>query len=104
MPDELRSSSNGSSSVLRFRHVPTGFTGLEMNWRIAVTNGTTRETVRLSKLLKENGAFHLLAELGTKPRVVYLPPKGRNYDFPGKQGKRKKRNRKIKDKSGWTKE
>lgn len=48
----------------------------------AVTNGTTHETVRLSTLLKENGAFHLLSELGTKPRVVYLSSKGRNYNFP----------------------
>jgi molybdopterin-containing oxidoreductase family iron-sulfur binding subunit len=39
-----------------------------------VTNGTTKKTVRLSKLLKENSAYTLLAELGTKPNVFYLPP------------------------------
>ncbi|MGC8824499.1 MAG: 4Fe-4S dicluster domain-containing protein [Bacteroidales bacterium] len=39
-----------------------------------VTNGTTGETVKLSKLLEENGAFQLLADLGTKPSVYYLPP------------------------------
>ncbi|MEN8191531.1 MAG: 4Fe-4S dicluster domain-containing protein [Bacteroidota bacterium] len=43
-----------------------------------VTNGTTRETVRLSKLLKENFAYTLLEELGTKPNVFYLPPNREN--------------------------
>jgi len=40
-----------------------------------VTNGTTNETVRLSKLLKENFAYTLMPELGTKPSVFYLPPR-----------------------------
>ncbi|NOY96715.1 MAG: 4Fe-4S dicluster domain-containing protein [Chlorobi bacterium] len=40
-----------------------------------VTNGTTRETVRLSKLLKQNASYTLMPELGTKPRVYYLPPR-----------------------------
>jgi len=40
-----------------------------------VTNGTTRETVRLSGLLKQNAAYTLMPELGTKPRVYYLPPR-----------------------------
>ena len=43
-----------------------------------VTNGTTRKTVRLSKLLKDNSAYTLLAELGTKPNVFYLPPNRKN--------------------------
>lgn len=43
-----------------------------------VTNGTTKETVRLSKLLKDNSAYTLLAELGTKPNVFYLPPNRTN--------------------------
>lgn len=47
----------------------------------AVTNGTTRETVRLSKLLRDNGAYQLMPELGTKPRVYYLPPKNRLFPF-----------------------
>jgi len=47
----------------------------------AVTNGTTKETVVLSKLLRDNGAFQLMAELGTKPRVYYLPPKNRLFPF-----------------------
>jgi Fe-S-cluster-containing dehydrogenase component len=42
----------------------------------AVTNGTTKETVRLSTLLKENTGYQLMPELGTKPRVYYLPRKG----------------------------
>jgi Fe-S-cluster-containing dehydrogenase component len=47
----------------------------------AVTNGTTKETVQLSKLLKDNGAYQLMPELGTKPRVYYLPPKNRLFPF-----------------------
>jgi len=43
-----------------------------------VTNGTTRETVRLSQLLQENSAYTLMPELGTKPSVYYLPPKRTN--------------------------
>ena len=48
----------------------------------AVTNGTTKETVRLSKLLRDNGGYRLMEELGTKPRVYYLPPKNRLFPFP----------------------
>ncbi|HNY02664.1 MAG TPA: 4Fe-4S dicluster domain-containing protein [Bacteroidales bacterium] len=47
----------------------------------AVTNGTTKETVRLSKLLSDNGGYQLMPELGTKPRVYYLPPKNRLFPF-----------------------
>jgi Fe-S-cluster-containing dehydrogenase component len=47
----------------------------------AVTNGTTKETVRLSKLLRDNGGYQLMPELGTKPRVYYLPPKNRLFPF-----------------------
>ena len=47
----------------------------------AVTNGTTKETQRLSELLKVNGGYHLMPELGTKPRVYYLPPKNRLFEF-----------------------
>jgi molybdopterin-containing oxidoreductase family iron-sulfur binding subunit len=49
----------------------------------AVTNGTTKETFRLSQLLKDNGGYHLMPELGTKPRVYYLPPKNRLFEFNG---------------------
>jgi molybdopterin-containing oxidoreductase family iron-sulfur binding subunit len=47
----------------------------------AVTNGTTKETVSFKELLKKNGAYRLLSELGTSPRVYYLPPKNRLFDF-----------------------
>jgi molybdopterin-containing oxidoreductase family iron-sulfur binding subunit len=47
----------------------------------AVTNGTSKETVRLSTLLHENAAYTLMPELGTKPRVYYLPPKDRLFDY-----------------------
>ena len=47
----------------------------------AVTNGTTHETVKLSELLAQNGAYRLLPELGTNPRVYYLPPRNRVFDF-----------------------
>lgn len=43
-----------------------------------VTNGTTKKTVRLSALLKDNSAYTLLPELGTKPSVFYLPPRNEN--------------------------
>jgi molybdopterin-containing oxidoreductase family iron-sulfur binding subunit len=49
----------------------------------AVTNGTTKETVSFSQLIKENAAFTLMEELGTKPRVYYLPPKNRTFPFEG---------------------
>jgi Fe-S-cluster-containing dehydrogenase component len=47
----------------------------------AVTNGTTKETVRLSELLEENAGYQLMPELGTKPRVYYLPAKNRLFKF-----------------------
>ncbi len=47
----------------------------------AVTNGTTKETFRLSELLKVNAGYQLMPELGTKPRVYYLPPKNRLFEF-----------------------
>jgi molybdopterin-containing oxidoreductase family iron-sulfur binding subunit len=50
----------------------------------AVTNGTTKETVRLSQLLRDNGGYRLMPELGTEPRIYYLPPKNRLFDFPEK--------------------
>jgi molybdopterin-containing oxidoreductase family iron-sulfur binding subunit len=47
----------------------------------AVTNGTTKETVRLSELISKNGGYKLMDELGTKPRVFYLPAKNRLFPF-----------------------
>ncbi len=47
----------------------------------AVTNGTSKETTRLSTLLEENAAYTLMPELGTKPSVYYLPPKNRLFKY-----------------------
>lgn len=47
----------------------------------AITNGTTKETVRLSELLKQKAGYQLMPELGTQPRVYYLPPKNRLFEF-----------------------
>jgi len=49
----------------------------------AVTNGTTGETVRFSELIEDNAGYTLMEELGTKPRVFYLPPKNRAFKFNG---------------------
>ncbi len=48
----------------------------------AVTN-SHGETLRLSKLLRDRAAYRQLEELGTKPRVYYLPPDNRHYPGPG---------------------
>jgi Fe-S-cluster-containing dehydrogenase component len=47
----------------------------------AVTNGTTKETVNFRELIEKNGGYRLMAELGTQPRVYYLPPKNRLFKF-----------------------
>jgi molybdopterin-containing oxidoreductase family iron-sulfur binding subunit len=44
-----------------------------------VTNG--EDTFRLKKLLKDRGAYRQFEELGTKPRVYYLPPVERAFPF-----------------------
>lgn len=50
----------------------------------AVTNGTTKETFRFKKLLADNGGYRLMPELGTEPRVYYLPAKGKEVPFQEK--------------------
>ncbi len=45
----------------------------------AVTNGS--ETVRLSTLLKDRAGYRLMEDLGTQPRVYYLPPVNRMFPF-----------------------
>jgi len=47
----------------------------------AVTN-SSGETVRLSQLLLDRSGYRHMEELGTKPRVYYLPPKNRMYAPP----------------------
>jgi Fe-S-cluster-containing dehydrogenase component len=44
-----------------------------------VSNGD--ETVRLSHLITEKAGYRFLEELGTKPRVYYLPPANRQFPF-----------------------
>ena len=44
-----------------------------------VTNGD--ETFRFQELLKKRAGYRLLEELGTKPRVYYLPPVNRSFPF-----------------------
>ena len=44
-----------------------------------VTNGD--ETVRLSSLLADKGGYRYMEELGTEPRVYYLPPVNRLFPF-----------------------
>ena len=45
----------------------------------AVTNG--EETFRLSELLQKRAGYRQFEELGTKPRVYYLPPVNRQFPF-----------------------
>jgi len=47
----------------------------------AVTN-SQGETQRLSKLLLDRAGYRHLEELGTEPRVYYLPPKNRAFPAP----------------------
>ena len=47
----------------------------------AVTNAKG-ETIQLSKVAKRGAGFRLLEELGTEPRVYYLPPANRKYPGP----------------------
>ncbi|OFY84942.1 MAG: hydrogenase [Bacteroidetes bacterium RIFCSPLOWO2_12_FULL_35_15] len=44
-----------------------------------VTNG--EETLRFKELLKNRAGYRLMEELGTKPRVYYLPPVNRLFPF-----------------------
>jgi Fe-S-cluster-containing dehydrogenase component len=45
----------------------------------SVTNGP--ETFRFSELVKDKAGYRLMEDLGTKPRVYYLPPVNRNFPF-----------------------
>ena len=45
----------------------------------SVTNGA--ETFRFSELIKDKAGYRLMEDLGTKPRVYYLPPVNRNFKF-----------------------
>lgn len=45
----------------------------------AVSNGD--ETVRLSELLRDRAGYRYMEDLGTRPRVFYLPPVNRSFPF-----------------------
>jgi molybdopterin-containing oxidoreductase family iron-sulfur binding subunit len=45
----------------------------------AVTNGA--ETFRFHELIRDRAGFRLMEDLGTKPRVYYLPPVNRLFRF-----------------------
>ena len=47
----------------------------------AVTN-SKGETMQFSKIAKRGAGFRLMEELGTEPRVYYLPPASRKYPGP----------------------
>jgi len=47
----------------------------------AVTNGTSKETVKFSELIRDNAGYTLMPELGTHPSVYYLPEKNRTVPF-----------------------
>ncbi len=50
----------------------------------AVTN-SKGETIQLSRIVKRGAGYRLLEELGTEPRVYYLPPVNRKYAAPGEK-------------------
>ncbi|HVZ57472.1 MAG TPA: 4Fe-4S dicluster domain-containing protein [Chitinophagaceae bacterium] len=45
----------------------------------SVTNGS--ETFRFSELIRDKAGYRLMEDLGTRPRVYYLPPVNRNFPF-----------------------
>jgi len=47
----------------------------------AVTNGLG-ETFQLTALLRDRAGYRFMEELGTKPRVYYLPPDNRRFPAP----------------------
>ncbi len=47
----------------------------------AVTN-SQGETVRFSGLIRQNAGYRFMEDLGTEPRVYYLPPRKRVYAVP----------------------
>lgn len=51
-----------------------------------VVRNSTGETVSFTKLIREKGGFRFMEELGTQPRVWYLPPRDRLYSPPKGSG------------------
>lgn len=78
------------SQHLRDKRLPACATACKMGavyfgdeLECAVTNGSG-ETLELTRMLETGGAFRFLEELGTKPRVFYLPPRNPKYPAPKK--------------------
>jgi molybdopterin-containing oxidoreductase family iron-sulfur binding subunit len=63
------------------KHCPMGAIYYGDQNEDAVTN-SKRETVRFSELVLARAAYRSMEELGTEPRVYYLPPKMRLYPPP----------------------
>ena len=59
----------------------------------SVTNGA--ETFRFSQLIKDKAGYRLMEDLGTKPRVYYLPPVNRNFPFESGLENKKNENKKA---------
>jgi molybdopterin-containing oxidoreductase family iron-sulfur binding subunit len=53
----------------------------------AVTD-SAGETLRLAQLLRDRAGYRHLDDLGTSPRVYYLPPSNRRFPAPGEAGAR----------------
>lgn len=51
----------------------------------AVTD-SAGETLRLAQLLRDRAGYRHLDDLGTSPRVYYLPPSNRRFPAPGETG------------------
>lgn len=49
-----------------------------------VVSNSLGETVHLSQQLAQGAAFRFMEDLGTKPRVYYLPPRDRQYAPPSR--------------------
>ena len=74
--------------MIRQGKMPACVTGCPMNViyfgdqnEDAVTNASG-VTLKLSQLLEDNAGYRQLEDLGTEPRVYYLPPKNRRYPIP----------------------
>jgi len=54
----------------------------------AVTN-SQGETYRFTELVRNGAGYRYLQELGTEPRVYYLPPRDRRYPPPSEHKEQK---------------
>lgn len=61
---------------------------------------SAEETVRFTRLIEERAAYRYMAELGTEPRVYYLPPRNRDFPAPAAPSKAKPEVRPVPDYAG----